>query len=355
MDIVLNILLVIIAILLFGFVIFFHELGHFLTARMCKVKVNEFAIGMGPKLISKVKGETKYTLRLLPIGGFCAMEGEDEESSDEHSFNSRPVWQRMIVIVAGGFCNILLGFLLILIVMITKDSFASTQLAVVPEDSTFASSGIQVDDIITSVDGYAVYSDRDLIFGLSIADPTAVDIEVNRNGNKMTFTDVDMSGAAGEDGKPTLEINFKVYAQEKNFFTVIKNSGIETLSMTRMVIESLKGIITGRFGLNEMAGPVGTAQVISQAASEGLKVNFGAAVSNIITMIILISVNLGVVNLLPLPALDGGRFFFLLVELIFRKPIPVKYEGIVHTVGFVLLIGLMLIVTFNDIVRIVTG
>lgn len=355
MNILTTILLVIIGVFMFGFVVFFHELGHFITARLCKVRVNEFAVGMGPKIFSRKKGETRYSLRLFPIGGYCAMEGEDEESTDEHAFGSRPVWQRMIVIVAGGFMNILLGFIILLIMTSMQDRFASTTVAQVTEGSTLAAAGVQEGDEITRIDDYAVYSDRDLLFALALADPEQVDFEVKREGEKMTFRDIDIAGEEDADGNKTFLMDFKVYPQEKTFFTTVKRSGVETLSMVRMVVESLKGILTGRFGLNDMAGPVGTAQVITQAASEGLKSGFGDAVGNIMTIIVLITVNLGVVNLLPIPALDGGRFLFLLVELIFRKPIPTKYEGWVHTAGFVLIIGLMLVVTFNDIVRIVTG
>lgn len=355
MNILTTILLVIIGVLMFGFVVFFHELGHFITARLCKVRVNEFAVGMGPKIFSRKKGETRYSLRLFPIGGYCAMEGEDEESSDEHAFNRRPVWQRMIVIVAGGFMNILLGFIILLIMTSMQDRFATTTVAEVTESSTIAAAGIVEGDKITRIDDYAVYSDRDLLFALALADPEQVDFEISRNGEKITYRDINIAGEEDTDGNKTFLLDFKVYSQEKTFLSTVKRSGVETLSMVRMVVESLKGLLSGRFGLNEMAGPVGTAQVITQAASEGLKTGFGDAVGNIMTIIVLITVNLGVVNLLPVPALDGGRFLFLLVELIFRKPIPVKYEGWVHTAGFVLIIGLMLVVTFNDILRIVTG
>lgn len=356
MNILTTILLVLIGVFMFGFVVFFHELGHFITARLCKVRVNEFAVGMGPKIFSRQKGETRYSLRLFPIGGYCAMEGEDEESSDEHAFNRRPVWQRMIVIVAGGFMNILLGFIILLIMTSMQDRFATTTVAQVTEGSTIAAAGITEGDEITKIDDYAVYSDRDLLFALALADPTQVDFEINRNGEKITYNDINIAAeTVDKNGKKNFLLDFKVYSQEKTILSTVKRAGVETLSMTRMVVESLKGLLSGRFGLNEMAGPVGTAQVISEAASEGLKSGFGDAVGNIMTIIVLITVNLGVVNLLPLPALDGGRFLFLLVELIFRKPIPTKYEGWVHTAGFVLIIGLMLVVTFNDIVRIVTG
>lgn len=351
MNILMIVLLIIIGVLLFGLVIFFHEFGHFFTAKLCGVKVNEFAIGMGPKIISKVKGETRYSLRLLPIGGYCAMEGEDENSEDRRAFGNQPVWQRMLVLVAGGVMNMVLGFLLMAVILSVQDlgagnQFSTTVIAQFEAGSSLEAAGLQVNDKITKVDGYAVYTTQDYSFALSLANPDAVNFQVERDGKKLNFDNIKMDLS---------KMQFKVYGEPRNVGTVIKRSFTGTVSMVRMVVESLKGIISGRFGLKDMAGPVGTAQMVSEAASEGLKISFGTAVLQIVTMIILISVNLGIVNLLPLPALDGGRILFLVFELIFRRPVPAKYEGLVHTVGFALLIGLMLVVTFNDIVRLVTG
>lgn len=355
MNILMIILLIIIGILLFGFVIFFHEFGHFFTAKLCGIRVNEFAVGMGPKLIGFKRGETQYSLRLLPIGGYCAMEGEDEDSDDKRAFGNKPVWKRMIVIVAGGIMNILLGFILMFIILMQQDTFATPEIAGFANNSALQAVGIQEGDVISKVDGYAIYSDRDLSFALALADPDSVDIEVKRGGEKVAFNNVQMQSTTNEDGKKTVSLDFYVVGEKRTLGATIYRSVTDTFSMARMVIESLKGIITGRFSLNDIAGPVGTAQVISEAASAGLEQGFGIAVLNIVMMIVLITVNLGIVNLLPIPALDGGRLLFLLFELIFRKPVPAKYEGYVHTAGFVLLIGLMVVVTFNDIVRIVTG
>lgn len=347
MTILFNVLLVIIGILLFGFVIFFHEFGHFFTAKLFKIRVNEFAIGMGPKLLSRQKGDTTYSLRLLPIGGFCDM--NEDEIEGNGNFNEKPVWQRMIVILAGAFMNIVLGFLFMLIVVCTQDKYLSTQIAGFAENSSTQAAGFEIGDEIKRIDGYAIYTDRDLSFALSIADLNSVDFEIERNGARLVFNDIHFDQQMLQHG------DFYVDTIPKTIGSTLRKAFFDTYAMSRMVIESLKGIVTGRFGLNDMAGPVGTAQVIAQAASAGLKENFGVAVLNILMMIILVTVNLGIVNLLPIPALDGGRFLFLLVELILRRPVPQKYEAWIHTVGFVLVIGLMLFVTFNDIVRIVTG
>lgn len=347
-------LLIIIGVLLFGFVIFFHEFGHFLMAKLSGIRVNEFALGMGPKLFGFQKGETYYALRLLPIGGYCAMEGEDDDSSDAAAFNNKPVLNRMLVVVAGGVFNIVLGFILMMILLCGEDTYATTKIAKFAENSRLEIAGAQVGDVITSIDGYAILSDRDLSFAMSMADPDAISITVKRNGETVDLGTFALS-SEDYDGKKVVSMDFWVEPEARSVGSVLRRSAVDTLSMARMVIESLKGIISGRFGLNEIAGPVGTAQAISQAAGAGLQQSFGQAVSNILLMIVLITVNLGVVNLLPIPALDGGRFVFLLWEALTHKPVPQKYEGYINAAGFALLMVLMVVITFSDIWRIISG
>lgn len=354
MQILFVALLVVIGVLLFGFVVFFHELGHFLLAKAGGIKVNEFSIGMGPKLFGVQKGETLYTLRLLPIGGFCAMEGEDEDSEDPSAFGSKPVWKRILVVVAGGVFNVLLGFILMALTLIPQGVFATTQITKFTEGSGLEAAGAQVGDTIVSIDGYAIYNDRDMSFALALADPASVSFTVERQGQKISLPAFSMPYQE-VGGRKVVSPCFFVKPEPRSFLGVAKRSFSYTVSMTRMVLESLKGIVSGRFGLNEIAGPVGTVQAISQAAEAGLSESFFKAVGNILQMIIMITVNLGVVNLLPLPALDGGRLLFLLWEAVTRRPVPAKYEGYVHAAGFMLLLGLMVVVTFNDIVRIFTG
>ena len=355
MQVLTVILLILIGVLLFGFVIFFHELGHFLLAKASGIRVNEFALGMGPKLFSFQKGETQYALRLFPIGGYCAMEGEDGESEDERAFGKKPVWKRILVVIAGGIFNIILGFVLMLILYGQQDVFATTQIAGFTENSSLEAAGAQVGDYIVEVDHYAVFTGRDLSFALALADPNAVHFVVKRDGQKVDLGETQMRSESTEDGKTVLAMDFKVLGVKNSFWNLIKNAAADTISMARMVIESLKGMLTGRFGLNDIAGPVGTAQVIAQAAGQGLKEGFGTAVSNIVMMIIMITVNLGIVNLLPLPALDGGRLLFLIWEGVSRKPVPAQYEGYIHAAGFVLLLGLMVLIAFNDVLRLIRG
>lgn len=346
--------LIVIGVLLFSFVIFFHELGHFLMAKLSGIRVNEFALGMGPQLFSFTRGETKYALRLFPIGGFCAMEGEEEESSDERAFSNKAVWKRILVVAAGGLFNIILGFFLSLGVLAQDDAFITSTVAKFAENSAMQAAGVQEGDAIVSLGGYRVYNGRDLSFALAMADPDSVEITVKRGGEKIDLGAVKLNSQEVE-GRKVVAMDFWVAPEKKTFLGLLRHSAMETGSMVRVVFASLKGIVTGRFGMNDLAGPVGTAQVISQAAGAGLEQGFGEAVYNLLQVIILITVNLGVVNLLPLPALDGGRLLFLLWEAITRKPVPQKYEGWVHAAGFALLMGLMVVLTFNDILRIIRG
>lgn len=351
---IIQVLLGIIAILLFGLIIFIHELGHFVTAKLSGIRVNEFALGMGPTLFHFKKGETQYSLRAFPIGGFCAMEGEDEESEDDRAFNKKPVWKRILVVIMGAVMNIVLGLILMMIILGQQPAFNSTTIAQFSTGAATQAAGLQVGDTFTNIDGYKIYGDRDLSFALSTANPEKIDIEVLRNGKMISFQDVKLNTKT-TNGKKILALDFFVKAIPKNPGTLIAKSAQDTVSTVRMVWYSLVGLISGKFGFNDVAGPVGAASAIGEAANIGLQQSFMAALNNIIMMMMMITVNLGVVNLMPFPALDGGRLVFLIVEGIRRKPVNPKYEGWVNAAGFCLLIGLMVVVTFNDIIRLVSG
>lgn len=349
----LNVLMIVIGVFLFLLVVCIHELGHFITAKACGVKVNEFAIGMGPKLI-KIQGkETLYTLRLLPIGGFCAMEGEDEESSDERALGNKKVWQRLIIVAAGAIMNIILGLVFMLIIQGQSDMFGTTQLAVVPETSASYSCGLRENDVIYSINDYRVFCTQDASFAMALDEDGKMDFVVERNGEKLNLN-IEFDRVEN-DGVMQTVLDFKVYGEEATFGTVLENTVTQTVSMIRMVYVSLWRLITGQSGMNDLAGPVGLVEAISDAAQAGFKESFLQAFNNVLEIMALITINLGIFNLLPLPALDGGRIVFLLIEWIFRKPVPAKYEGWIHFIGLALLMLLMLVVTFNDIVRLVKG
>ena len=350
-----RIFFILLAILIFGVMIAIHEFGHFITAKLLGIRVNEFAIGMGPALWSRTRGETQYSLRAFPVGGYCAMEGEDEESQDVRAFGNKPVWKRFLVVAAGSVFNIVLGFFLMMIVLGQQEVFVTTQISQFTEGSALQAAGAQVGDAIVEVDGYAIYTDRDLSFALALADPDAVSMVVKREGQRVDLGTFAMQSQVLEDGTKMVSLDFYVEPEAVTFLGLVRRSATDTFSMARMVVETLKGLFTGRFGLNDVAGPIGTAQAIGQAASAGLAQGFGQAVLNILLMIVMITVNLGIVNLLPLPALDGGRLLFLVWEGVTRHPVPAKYEGYVHAAGFILLIGLMVVIAFHDIFRIVQG
>lgn len=355
-----QVLLVIIAVLLFGLVITIHEFGHFFTAKLCGIRVNEFAVGMGPQIVSFQKGDTLYSLRLLPIGGYCAMEGEQEDSSDERAFNRKPVWKRILVVCMGAVMNIVLGLILMVIVLLQMPLMGSNVVARFEENSALQAAGIQVGDVITSIDGYTVRTDRDLQFALAILDTSGsevlADFTVDREGQTLRFPDVKLNTVQAEDGTKSIIFDFKVMAIPKTFGTVLQKAVEDTISIVRLVWQSLFMLVTGQFGLNDLAGPVGTASAITQAASTGLESNgFAGALSNIVYIIMVITVNLGIMNLLPIPALDGGRLLFLLIEAVVRRPIPRRFEGIVTAAGFIFLMAVMVLVTFSDILRLFTG
>ena len=346
-------MLIIIGVLLFELIVLIHEGGHFVAAKLSGVKVNEFALGMGPKLFSFTKGETKYSLRLLPIGGYCSMEGEDEESDNPRAFGNKPVWKRIIIVAAGAVMNIILGLLMTLTMVLQQPYYASTTVSVFDENAV-TSDYIQVGDKLEEIDGYPIWNSMDIAFALGTCKNYEPNIKVNRNGQSIDLGNVPLY-TYDNDGKTTIARDFYVEPVDKNFLSVCGETIGQTVSTVRMVYASLVGLVTGKFGFNEMSGPVGVASAITTVASQGLESSFLDAFNNILYVMMILTINLGIFNLLPVPALDGGRLLFLLIELVRRKPVPQKYEGVIHGIGFALLRVFMLAVTFNDIVRLFTG
>ncbi|MDR0404282.1 MAG: site-2 protease family protein [Oscillospiraceae bacterium] len=349
-----NGLLTIFSVLFFLFVIVIHECGHFFTAKLFKIRVNEFAIGMGFKLLSFKRGETLYSLRLFPVGGYCAIEGEDSDSDDEGSFKKKSVWARMVVIVSGALSNILLGFVLTFIIFVQRPYFASTTIDRFSADAV-SSQQLHANDRIKNFNGYEIHSERDLNFAMAVSEKPEVDVAVIRDGKEVKLQKVKFNSEKVGENKQQIIVDFSVKKIEKNFLTATTESFKETVSTVRVVWSSLVGLITGRFSFREMSGPIGIVSGVSKAASAGLKVSIGKALTNVTLTMMMISVNLGVVNLLPLPALDGGRFVFLLLEAIRRKPVSEKYEGIIHIIGFLFLLAIIILFSFGDILRLING
>ncbi|MBQ3150916.1 MAG: site-2 protease family protein [Clostridia bacterium] len=339
------------AIFFFGVIIMSHELGHFTFAKLFKVKVNKFAIGMGPKLFKKKKGDTEYSLRLFPIGGFVAMEGEDDDSEDEGAFSKKKVWQRIIIVAAGAIVNLILG-LLIVIFMLTQENLIGTpRVNQFYEEATTVNYGLQEGDIIKEINGRKVFSSYDLSFLLSRDKDGTVDFVVDRNGEEKALSGVRFQTAELEDGTTTMVFDFSVVGIEPSFTSVIKYGFLESISIGRIVWISFFDLITGTYGFSDLSGPIGTVGYIAEITQEAVKTD----ITPMLMILALISINIGIFNLLPVPALDGGRLFFLFIELIFRKPINRKYEGWIHAVGLVLLMLLMVAISFSDITKLVRG
>jgi len=338
---------ILIAVLCFAVMLVFHELGHFLTAKWAGIKVNEFAVGMGPKLFSIKRGETAYSLRLFPIGAFVAMEGEDDGSEipTERSFMACPVWKRILVTAAGAFMNILLGFILAVILTSGQELIGTPIIAGFSEGSSSAEY-LKVDDRILAVNGEQVLIDNDIVYSL-IRDPDGVvSMEVLRDGEKVKL-DRMVFEMKDYEGVSSIVLDFSVYGLEPTVWRVVEYSAGWTFALVKLAWHGFADLLKGTFTISQLSGPVGVTEVISEASSQSL--------DSLLFIVALVTVNLGVVNLLPLPALDGGRILFMLLEAIRGKPINQKVEGAIHNAGFILLILLMLYVTANDIMKLVSG
>ena len=341
---------ILIAILFFGLIIFFHELGHFLFAKLFKVQVNEFAMGMGPAILKFKKGETKYALRLLPIGGFVSMEGEDEFSMNERAFCNKPTWQRFIIVAAGGVINLIMGVVIVAIMLCQSDLIGLPEIHSFEENSV-SSVQLQAGDKIKEINDKRVYSEYDLGFLMARDGDGTMDFVVERNGEDVELNDVEFQ-TYDKDGTVMIVYDFIIRGVEPGFLSVAKNSVLQSVSIGRIVWLSLLDLVTGRYGLSELSGPIGTVTYIADAAQAATQ---ETDYTYLLNMMAMITINIGLFNLLPLPALDGGRLFFMVIEMVARKPVPRKYEGWVHAIGLVLLLLLMVVISFSDIMRLIRG
>ncbi|MBQ5911202.1 MAG: site-2 protease family protein [Clostridia bacterium] len=335
-----------IAVLVFVVLIIIHEFGHFIAAKICGVRVNEFAVGFGPKLFKKKFGETVYAVNLVPLGGYCAMEGEDESSTDERAFCNKGPLKRLFIVVNGAVFNLILGLIIVAITLIPSEKFSSTTVAKFTDTAVSSQHGLEVGDEILSVDGRKIFSTYDLSYAFTGVEDGTVDMTVKRDGQKVELQNVKFQ-TEKENDISYVKVDFYVLGVEKTPLTFITQTFNTAIANCRVVWFSLIDLITGKYGLSAMSGPVGITAAIGSVAKENL--------FNILPIMALITINLGIFNLLPLPALDGGRILFILIELITRKPVPQKYEGLVHTVGLVLLLGLMLLITAKDIISLIVG
>ncbi len=354
---------VVVSILVFGFLIFIHEFGHYITARIFKVTIQEFSIGMGPRLISWVSKKTniRYTISLLPIGGFVAMPGENGEynesttdetkepdpyADDPNTFGKKPVWQRFIITAAGATVNIVAGFLA-MILLTSLINIGDTSVAQFYEEeelgcAVVSDEWLEEGDVVLAVDGKRVNILDELSYEIMRRGNKPIDVLVLRDGEEVLLEDV-VFATDEQDGQVFGVMDFKVRAVNKTFGSVMKYSWCKSVLIVRMCWESIYDLLTGRYTVAAVSGPVGISTAIGNAAKQGF--------SALLYITVLISINLGVMNLLPIPALDGGRLITLLIEMITRKKLPAKVEGMINGIGLMLLLGLSVVIMIKDVIQ----
>ena len=336
---------IIVALIIFSVIIIFHELGHFLAAKFNNVCVQEFTLGLGPTLVGFTKGETKYCLKLLPFGGSCVMLGEEEASDDERAFNNKNVWQRMMIVLAGPIFNFILAFLLSLFII----GFTGADIPVigsVGEGTPAQEAGLQEGDRIVKMNGSRVYNYREIVYKMLL----------NKGGKPVTFLyeregqqkEVTITPAKVESGAYQVGIAGIAY-EKQGILGIIKYSALEVRCQIKVVIWSLQYMISGYASVNDISGPVGIVNMIGDTYNEAATYGFLTVFLSMINIAVMISANLGVMNLLPIPALDGGRFFFYIIEAIRGKGIDPDKEGMIHFAGLMVLLALMVVIMFNDI------
>ncbi len=329
--------------LLIGILVVFHEGGHFLTARASGIKVNEFSVGMGPAILSREskKSGVRYSLRALPIGGYVAMEGEDGDSDNPDAFCNKSIPRRLLTVAAGPVTNFLLGFLCMLIIVCLTTP-VSTVVASFIEGATSPEYGLCENDRIVAVNGTPVHTGNELVYEIIMKGDRPVDLTVVRDGEKIVVSGV-VFPTDEEKGVQFGEYDFVLYAERKTPGVLIKHSFFRSVSTVKMVFDSIAQMITGRFGLEAVSGPVGMSEAVGEAVSAGFMTLF--------YLFAVISVNLGVMNLLPLPALDGGRILLLLISAVIRRPINKKVEQYITGGSMIILLAFMAFITVKDIIH----
>lgn len=354
------------AVLVFSSVIAIHEFGHFAVAKLCGIQVNEFSIGMGPALWKTVRGGTQYSLRALPVGGYVALEGEESPESQQaqadaaqrqedgsqsgrgRPLNEAPVWQRMLVMVAGAVMNFVLGFAVLLVLVAAQDDAITSKVIYDVEPGALCGqTGLQAGDEVLAVNRRRCFIANDILYELVRTEEYRAAFTVRRGGETVELPDVQFDTWLDDTGETHMSLGFTVYGIEKSPWNVVKEAGNSVLYYGRIVFTSLADLIRGRESINNLSGPVGIVTAIGQAASYGWQ--------DVLELMALITVNLGVFNLLPFPALDGGKVVFLAIEGITGHAVPEKLQGVLTAVTFAALFGLMIFATYQDILRLITG
>ena len=356
-------LYILIAVFMFGILIAVHEFGHFITAKLTGVKVNEFSIGMGPAIFTHQKGETLYALRALPIGGYCAMEGEDgddEEEPDPRSFQKKGFWAKFLILVAGSAMNFLTGIVILLLLSIPYQSYNLPAVGGFMEGYGLEDCGLQAGDRFLQIDGHSVWTYSDAKLLLDRAGDT-VDLVVERNGETVELEDCAIpfqEKGEGENYTRLRGIILRSVDIEATLPVKVEMSLKESLSYVRMVWMSLSDLFRGAVGFGDLSGPIGIVAAVGELGEDtAQQYGVGVALQSVFSLMAFIAVNLAVMNLLPIPALDGGRIFFLIIgwcfRLVTRRELNPKYEGWVNGVCFMALLALMLVVAVSDVLKLV--
>ena len=347
-----NILYVLLAIVILGLIVTVHEFGHYLVGRLCGIGIIEFSVGFGPKLIGWEKKDIKYSIRCIPLGGYCAFVGEDETNDDPRAMNNQPVWKRFLTVLAGPFMNFVLAFVCCALMLgnfMVAESFPVVK--AITEDMPAAEAGVLPGDIIVQINDSAIENNgrgvSEIVTAIRAVEPgSTVHLIVERDGQQVPL-DMATTAVTDENGVTHGMIGIEFSTRTYNFFEAIRYSGEYMLATTRTMLDTLRRLFFHGEGVEQITGTVGIIAVVSQYARDGLY--------EILWLIFIISLNLGIMNLLPLPALDGGRLVFLIVEAIRRKPIPPEKEGLVHGIGLALVLGLFVLLTFHDVARLISG
>ena len=349
---IVNLLYILLAIVMLGLIVTVHEFGHYLVGRLCGIGIVEFSVGFGPPIISREIKGIKYSLRIIPLGGYCAFVGEDAQSNDPRAMNNQPVWKRFLTVLAGPFMNFVLAFVVCAVML--SSFFVAETFPIVDQviaDMPAESAGLLPGDRILSVNGQTLTEDTagvNLMIGtMQSSDLTQpVELTVLRDGVEQTFS-MTAVPVTDDSGATRYQIGIVFASRTFTLWESLRESGGYMIDTTGQMLESLRNLIFKGEGLEDTMGTVGIITLVSQRAREGMYM--------VLWLMFIISLNLGIMNLLPIPALDGGRLLFLVVEAIRRKPIPPEEEGMVHTVGMLLIFGLFIVLTYHDIWMLVTG
>ncbi len=335
------------ALLLLSVLVMIHELGHYTAGRLLGFTILEYAIGMGPKLVGFKKNGIEYNLRALPLGGMCRFYGEDDGVADERCFNAQKAWKRFIVILSGPLMNFVLAFLIAVVLLLGLGVTDTTKVVIqgVNESSPAQAAGLQIGDTFVSVDDTAVGSMEALTDAVHGADPNRMEVVVLRDGQEQKLILSDLYNAEADANLMGVTIAYGTKRVGLGY--AIREGAAFCWERAGLVFKSLGMLFSGEAGLKDMAGPVGIIQILGEATKSGWYY--------VLNLCVMLSVNLGIVNLFPIPALDGGRLLFILIEWVRGKPIPPEKEGMVHLIGFGLLIILVVVITFNDVMRLIRG